>query len=725
MAKIHIMKKFPFLITLIGLLNIAQIAVAQTTPRFSTSVNNACLKTTAEAFGTLTKDSCATVTWYSNIPGTTSYTSIGSGNRLVYTWSKAGTYNLCAKLVNQCTKFDTVICKTITVVACDCKLEASFSAVVDCKKVKFSAKTNMSGANIKWLFGDKTDGSGLNISKTYLKEGIYKVCMVVVAKDSTGKICTTEVCKEINVTCGKPCELKGDFKFGSGRNGEIRFNASSNSGYYYSWDFGDGTKGKGKDPLHRYTKAGVYTVCVTIIDKLEKCKITICKKVEVGNPCKIVGNFSFKQINDSTFRFLGSSSATATYFWNWGDGTTSTGKDAQKIYKKPGVYTVCMKIYSTTSKCFIYVCKKIEVKATTTKKPCIWPSTLSVGFSNKCNNYTFELSNLSTIDSCFTYQLSLYNVKTGKEEILTYNRLASKTIADTGKYAIIGKFINNCTGCDTQIYKVFNVVCVSTATKCNWSNAGFGFSNKCNNYTFEANNLGSAPCWKYQFKISNNSGSATFLTPGRLATYEFKSTGYYNVCVKFSDSCNKCDTWVCKTVYVDCTPCAAKASFVVDSVSTSGKLYLTNNSTSAKSFFWSFGDSTFSKDKTPSKTYSSSGTYVVCLVAYDSLNKCSTSYCVTIKVVKGRSQNTVATSISIPSISTYPNPTDYGFWIETSSPNANYRIISSNGSTIAEGNIIKNKTWINAADWANGLYIIQLKDQNGSIQQQNIVVQHP
>ena len=42
-------------------------------------------------------------------------------------------------------------------------------------------------------------------------------------------------------------------------------------------------------------------------------KITICKKVEVGNPCKLVGNFSFKQVNDSTFKLLASSSSTATY----------------------------------------------------------------------------------------------------------------------------------------------------------------------------------------------------------------------------------------------------------------------------------------------------------------------------------------------------------------------------------------------------------------------------
>lgn len=702
---------------------------AQSTPKFATALNNQCLVTVAEAYGTLTKDSCATVSWYSNIPGTSTYTFLGSGARISYTWSKAGTYNLCAKLVNQCTKYDTVICKSVTVKACDCSLEASFTAVVDCKKVKFLAKSNASGVTYKWFFGDKTDGSGTDPVKTYLKEGVYKVCLLAIWKDSTGKICTVEVCKEIHVTCGKPCELKGDFKFGSGRNGEIRFNASSNSGYYYSWDFGDGTKGKGKDPIHRYTKSGVYTVCVTIIDKLEKCKITICKKVEVGNPCKLIGNFSFKQWNDSTFKFLASSSSAATYYWNWGDGTNSTGKDPQKVYKKPGIYTVCLKIYSNTSKCFIYVCKKIEVKAPANKKPCVWPSSLAVGLSNKCNYYTFELTNLSNVDSCITYQLTLYNLKTGKSEVLANNRLATAAIADTGKYAIIGKFINNCTGCDTQMYKMFYVDCQPAATKCDWSKATFGFTNKCNAYTFEASNIGSAPCFKYQFKIVNSAGTATYLTQNRIATYEFKNKGYYNVCAKFYDSCNKCDTWVCKTVYVDCTPCTTNASFTVDSVSSSGRMYITNKSTNAKYYYWSFGDSTFSKDKTPGKSFSASGTYVVCLTAYDSLQKCSTTYCVTVKVVKGRSSLSTTDQNNVH-VAVYPNPSNDGFWIQSSMGNT-YRITTANGKMIKEGTLTSisqsNNTpiWISTNQWANGMYFIQIKDAKGNIQQQSIVVQHP
>ncbi len=698
----------------------ANKATAQSVPNFNTSLNINCLTVKGEAGGKYTWDSCATVEWFLNIPGTNTYTSIFKG-RFLNTTIKAGTYNLCAKLVNTCTKFDTVICKSITIKACNCTLESSFTYTVDCKKVKFLAKSNLTGTTYTWNFGDNSDAKGTDPTHTYLKEGIYKVCLTAIWKDSTGSACTTTVCKEINVTCGKPCELKGDFTFGSGRNGEMRFLASSNTGFYYTWNFGDGTTAKGKDPIHKFTKAGVYTVCVTIVDKLEKCKITICKKVEIGNPCKLTGNFTFKQVNDSTFSFLASASTTSTYLWNWGDGTTSTGKDPRKIYSKPGTYTVCVKIYSITSKCFIYVCKKIEVKAAINKTPCVWPSNITIGYSNTCNKYFFELTNLSNVDSCITYSLGLYNMKTGKLEPLASVRTASATIADTGSYAIIGKYMNKCTGCDTQVYKIFKVTCTPTTTPCNWSKASFGYGNKCNIYTFEAANLGIAPCWKYQFKVGNSTGSTTLLPAGRVATYEFKSTGYYQVCAKFLDSCNKCDTWVCKTIYVDCTPCAATAGFTVDSVATNGRMYLKNTSTKSGSYLWSFGDSTFSKDKTPSHTYAASGVYTVCLTTYDSTGKCSSTYCYTVKVVKSR-MKTSSNAVNTIEEKVYPNPAQSGFWIETGNTEYyEYQVFNLTGSMIRNG-ASNDKLWINTNDWAEGIYQIKVIHNNGELNTHSILV---
>jgi PKD repeat protein len=172
-------------------------------------------------------------------------------------------------------------------------------------------------------------------------------------------------------------------------------------------------------------------------------------------------------------------------------------------------------------------------------------------------------------------------------------------------------------------------------------------------------------------------------------------------------------------------PCVAQASFTVDSVSTTGKLYVTNKSTGAKTYYWSFGDSTFSKDKTPGKSYTSSGTYNVCLVAYDSLNKCSTVYCTTVKVVKGRNQASVSPLNPSNNFTSYPNPSDNGFWVETNSTDIQYRIINVNGSILQSGRLNQPKLWISSKDWANGLYFIQLEEKSGLINQQSIVVQHP
>jgi heat shock protein HslJ len=58
----------------------------------------------------------------------------------------------------------------------------------------------------------------------------------------------------------------------------VKFDASSSSSggtiTAYAWDFGDGTKGNGKTVEHKYTKAGTYTVTLTITDSNGKTDST-------------------------------------------------------------------------------------------------------------------------------------------------------------------------------------------------------------------------------------------------------------------------------------------------------------------------------------------------------------------------------------------------------------------------------------------------------------------
>jgi hypothetical protein len=50
--------------------------------------------------------------------------------------------------------------------------------------------------------------------------------------------------------------------------------------------------------------------------------------------------------------------------------------------------------------------------------------------------------------------------------------------------------------------------------------------------------------------VSGN--TAIYLETGSAHEFTFPSNGYYNVCMWGYNNCYKCDTWVCKTVYIKC-----------------------------------------------------------------------------------------------------------------------------------------------------------------------------
>ena len=717
MLEKQLMKKTIQFFTLALIFLLGNSAQAQSATRMKAVVTTNCLNAVFVAEGTLVSDSCASVKWTIN-NGTS---VVAMGKKVYYTFSTAGTYTVCAKLYNTCKKFDTSVCTTVTVVACDCKLTTEFSFKNDCKKGFFVASSNQKGATYTWNFGDKTESKGTDPTHTYISEGVYKVCVTATWKDSTGKVCTATFCKEVKISCGKPCDLKGEIGF-TNTGGKFRFKASSNSGYSYEWSFGDGQTGKGIDPYHEYAKAGTYTVCVTITDKTGKCKIKICKTVVVSSPCNLIGSYSWKKLNDSTYKFYATSNGGTgtTYTWSWGDGTTSTGVYGTHVYKKSGVYEVCLKIYNSTKKCFTYVCKKVEIVVPSATKNCKWEkAAIKVGYSNKCNVYTFEMTLFA--DSCIKYQLSVYDMKTGKTYPLPAGRTGTYTFSDTGKFAIIAKYSNKCTGCDTQTYSMFNVTCKPATSKCNWAAAGANltYSNKCNVYTFEGKNMSTTGnCFKYSILVGNSGATTTY--SGRVASHTFKATGTYTVCIKYTDSCKGCDTMICTSIKVDCSPCAAKASFTVDSVASNGKMYVKNTSTGAKSYSWNFGDSTAaSKDKTPVHQFSASGAYTVCLTAYDSTGTCSTVYCYTVKVVKTRSNKSNTTG-SVGS--SYPNPADAGFYINLGSEKSNYVVYNSTGQIVTQGNN-SGITFLDSKNWADGIYQISIKNATGN-RTESVMIAH-
>ncbi len=127
--------------------------------------------------------------------------------------------------------------------------------------------------------------------------------------------------------------------------------SSSRTVKYY---FGDGTTyGPVSSSIagtnHSYTAAGSYNVIVEIFDFTLGCYKSISKTVNIGT-CTACFNYSGSGSNisfDASCTQISNPSATVNYTWDFGDGTTGTGKIITHNYTCNGKREVKLTITST------------------------------------------------------------------------------------------------------------------------------------------------------------------------------------------------------------------------------------------------------------------------------------------------------------------------------------------------------------------------------------------
>jgi PKD repeat protein len=136
------------------------------------------------------------------------------------------------------------------------------------------------GASYAWDFGDGTTGSGTSVTHRYTRGGTFVVTLRVTS--DTGLTATTS--RQLTVSTTLPAG-SANFVFSptdphTGDN--VFFNASSSTltDGTYSWDFGDGTRGSGVNPIHSYGQARTFTVSLTVRNALGQ-SASISKTVTV------------------------------------------------------------------------------------------------------------------------------------------------------------------------------------------------------------------------------------------------------------------------------------------------------------------------------------------------------------------------------------------------------------------------------------------------------------
>lgn len=212
-----------------------------------------------------------------------------------------------------------------------------------------------------WTFGDGQDSNDQSPSHEYSEPGVYLVCLRI--EDNTG--CVSEICHEVVVgEQEEDCQAAFTWEQIPGSL-QIHFHSTSTSPHdivSYMWNFGDGHNGDGSNPYHTYEEPGTYLVCLIITDA-SGCVSDVCHEVTVGSPeeeCEAA--FNFETNNDGIVFFNNNSTGVTphtTWFWDFGDGETSTDENPQHDYGDPGIYTVCLTISDTTNGCMDEFCLTI------------------------------------------------------------------------------------------------------------------------------------------------------------------------------------------------------------------------------------------------------------------------------------------------------------------------------------------------------------------------------
>lgn len=160
---------------------------------------------------------------------------------------------------------------------------ADMSNLVTFGDYSYSSDTIISWA---WDFGDSTGSTDQNPTHQYSASGTYNVCLTTASNNG----CSNNYCYSVNVN-DNPITCSAYFSaYGDSLNYYFSDMSSTSTGTIVSWlwDFGDNTASMDQNPIHLYTQAGTFNVCVTTTSD-NNCSATFCNLVYVNqNPNVIV-----------------------------------------------------------------------------------------------------------------------------------------------------------------------------------------------------------------------------------------------------------------------------------------------------------------------------------------------------------------------------------------------------------------------------------------------------
>ena len=204
------------------------------------------------------------------------------------------------------------------------------------------------------------DSAFVEISQTFLNNESQSICqgdsllIYGTYQSAAGtyydSLQTINGCDSILSTTLSLLNFTSQFTFIDNGLGNYSFSNTSTGGYTLSdWNFGDGTTSSVINPNHTFAVNGTFIVVLAIADSSVSCikyymdTITVTTATNIL-PCN-AGFVVYPDTANTNITIYNSSTGnTLTYFWDFGDGSTSTLQNPSHTYLGAGPYQLCVTI---------------------------------------------------------------------------------------------------------------------------------------------------------------------------------------------------------------------------------------------------------------------------------------------------------------------------------------------------------------------------------------------
>ncbi len=564
-----------------------------------------------------------------------------------------------------------------------------------------------------WTFGDGQTSTLKNPTHSFSSSGGYNTCLKIVSQDSS---CFDTFCDSIYVF--KKCRASF-VAFRDSKNPNLVYvtNNSVEKSYRYLWDFGDGQTSSAANPKpHEYANPYSHLITLTICDTINPCSDTM--QAATASICSADFTYMFNAYNNLSFKPKNDSVYYDSYFWDFGDGGTSKNSQPNHIYNSDGNYLVCLTISDKNNAWAVTYCDTVIIKSCKASFKIKKTGPLSIVVDDLSISAQFG----NTLDFGDGYTST--NIKS-----------RSHKYSAGGLYNIC-MTLNNDQGCeDTYCEKIYLDSTYIDTVHIDTCNASFSYTNPSGNtYNFQPSKPGASYYWDF------GDGSYSF---NETVVHTFPDNKSYDVCLEVtSDYDTLCKDVKCVTIVGISETC--KSAFTINHDSLSNEFIIVNESTGSNiTYFWSFGDSTYSTLPYPTHTYPGSGPYELCLtvknasctntfcnsVSLDSLKFARGEYFLSIRVI-GKTTGEQKNELAKTFMQAYPNPfnshatIDYTLSVNSPIELAVYDLLGNRVSLLETGS---KTAGVHHADWdasplPGGIYLLQLRT-SGELVTKKLILQ--